>query len=101
MSGRPPSATATAPLVPLGQVVVTPSALVALISSGQEARLFLARHLCGDWGAGTPADAQANDRALREADRLLSAYPLQSGQTLWIITEADRSVTTLLLPEDD
>lgn len=86
--------------VPLGHIAITPGALDALTGSGQEARRFLARHERGDWGDLTPHDRAANDRALRDGDRLLSAYRFGDEQTLWIITEADRSATTLLLPDE-
>jgi hypothetical protein len=59
---------------------------------------FLSRHACGNWGDLCEADRQENARALRQGGRLMSTYTLKNGQTLWIITEADRSVTTLLLP---
>ena len=60
----------------------------------------IARHAFGDWGEICPEDQEANDRALFEDTRLLSAYRNQAGQKFWIITEADRSVTTVLLPEE-
>jgi hypothetical protein len=59
----------------------------------------LRRHACGDWGDLCPEDTLANEEALRDGDRLLSAYG-QGELRFWIITEADRSVTTVLLPED-
>ena len=62
--------------------------------------LYLARHAGGDWGDVCPEDARANDQALREGMRLLSAYTLQDGTRVWIITEADRSSTCILLPEE-
>lgn len=58
------------------------------------------RHATGDWGGLDPADKRANDSALANGERLLSAYPLRDGTKVWIITEWDRSVTTLLLPSD-
>ena len=60
----------------------------------------LKRHLCGDWGDVEPDDAKANDEAVREGTRILSVYQSTSGHTFWIITEADRSATTIILPED-
>jgi hypothetical protein len=83
---------------PLGQLVATPGALQALDEAGQCLEAFLFRHASGDWGDLCEADRQENARALRQGGRLMSTYTLKSGQTLWIITEADRSVTTLLLP---
>ncbi len=83
-----------------GVVVATPGALAALTDSGQNAVHFLARHLRGDWGDVDTADGQANDHALMHHGRLLSAYVLNTGERLWIITEWDRSATTLLLPSE-
>jgi hypothetical protein len=85
---------------PLGQTVATPGALEALGQAGQLPFHFLARHARGDWGELCPADKRANDRALREGDRLLSAYKTSTGERLWVITEADRSATTILLPSE-
>jgi len=84
----------------LGQTVATPGALEALGQAGQLPFHFLARHARGDWGELCPADKRANDRALREGDRLLSAYKTSTGERLWVITEADRSATTILLPSE-
>jgi hypothetical protein len=87
-------------LVPLGQVAITPGAQDTLTACGQEPRRFLLRHLRGDWGDVSAEDQAANDQALHDGDRLLSAYTIGDGVTLWIITEADRSATTLLLPDE-
>lgn len=87
------------PRFTLGQVVATPGALRLL---GQHQHLphhFLQRHAAGDWGELSPDDRQANETALIHGQRLLSAYCLGESR-LWLITEADRSVTTLLLPEE-
>ncbi len=83
-----------------GVIVATPAALAALQASGENVVHFLARHLRGDWGDVDAADAQANDHAVKQGGRLLSAYTLKTGENLWIITEADRSSTRLLLPTD-
>jgi hypothetical protein len=74
--------------------------LQALLAAGQSPSVFLERHLRGDWGLVSAGDAQANDDALRDGDRLLSAYATRLGTRLWVITEYDRSVTTILLPEE-
>ena len=84
----------------LGQVVATPGALQALEDSEQTAIEFLNRHVSGDWGELDPEDRKENEFSLKEGFRVLSAYILKTGQKIWIITEADRSVTTLLLPEE-
>jgi hypothetical protein len=65
-----------------------------------EVLLAVARHARGDWGEVPPEDQVANERALARRCRLLSAYRARDGTRFWIITEADRSVTTILLPED-
>jgi hypothetical protein len=61
---------------------------------------YLHRHLCGDWGALDELDRRRNEAALKSGDRLFSSYPVAPGLTLWIITEGDRSVTTLMLPDE-
>lgn len=88
-------------LFKLGNVVATPSALDLLDRAGINASTLLARHEKGDWGVICAEDAAANIQAIRDGDRVLSAYELgKNCERLWIITEHDRSVTTLLLPED-
>jgi hypothetical protein len=84
----------------LGYVVATPGALQALEAARQSADEFLARHVSGDWGEVGEADWDENGLALREGFRILSAYTLRTGVKIWIITEADRSATTILLPEE-
>jgi len=83
--------------VPLGQVVITANASLRL--STEEVLAALRRHAAGDWGDLCPEDAITNDQSLHEGGRLLSAYG-DGDYRFWIITEADRSVTTILLPED-
>ncbi|HZY87571.1 MAG TPA: hypothetical protein VFE78_22220 [Gemmataceae bacterium] len=85
---------------PLGQLAATPAALRALATAGQSPAAFLARHRAGDWGEVGAADWRANDSALRHGGRLLSAYRTAKSVRLWVITEADRSVTSVLLPEE-
>lgn len=84
----------------LGDVVATRSALDALHESDEAAEFYLNRHASGDWGIVSAPDARLNDIAVRDGARILSAYIVQSGVRIWIITEADRSATTVLLPED-
>jgi hypothetical protein len=82
----------------LGRIVATPNALSQL---GQPDILTaIQRHQAGDWGEVCPEDRAANDRALAEGARLLSVYHTTTGVRFWLITEADRSVTTVLMPED-
>jgi len=89
------------PLFSLGQLVATPGALAALAKAGQTPLEFLARHVRGDWGALTEEDRKENQLSLERGFRLLSSYRTNTGDTkLWVITEADRSATTILLPEE-
>ena len=81
----------------LGRVGATPGVLDAV--SMEELRSLLRRHAAGDWGDCTPEDAAENDRALVNGARLLSVYETAGG-TVWLITEADRSATTALLPSE-
>jgi hypothetical protein len=83
-----------------GQVVATPGALAAIGVSGESLFDYLTRHLSGDWGDVNAEDAQENELSLKHSWRLLSAYTLKSGTKIWVITEADRSSTCLLLPEE-
>jgi hypothetical protein len=84
----------------LGQILATPGALRELEAARQMPLEFLMRHVVGDWGDLDPHDIQENERALTVGARLFSAYTLANGQRLWIITEHDRSATTLLLPAE-
>ncbi len=90
----------TKPLFSLGQVVSTPGALVAMKQAGQDPAELLVRHVSGDWGDLCEEDKQENDLSVREGFRILSAYTLSTKVKVWIITEADRSATTFLLPEE-
>lgn len=85
---------------PLGRVLATPGALLALEKAGQQAQEFLDRHANGDWGEVDSHDAKENEFSLQRGLRLLSSYTTAAGDKLWIITEADRSATILLLPEE-
>lgn len=88
-------------LFPLGRVVATPGVLAAFERTPTVGVAdYLRRHLTGDWGELDAADRAENELSLREGFRLLSAYDLPDGTRFWIITEADRSSTTLLLPAE-
>lgn len=89
-----------APLFPVGACVATPGALDAMQGDRDLAHMLIARHMYGDWGDVCADDAAANESALRHGSRLMSVYRLVGGETLWLITEADRSVTTLLTPDE-
>jgi hypothetical protein len=82
----------------LGQMVITPNALNQL--NTEDVHSSICRHAHGDWGEVDEHDRQENELSLREGFRLLSVYTDRQGTKFWIITEADRSVTTVLLPED-
>lgn len=84
----------------LGEVVATPGVLKTFEESGDMAERFLARHQAGDWGDVCREDWEENDRSLESGLRLLSAYKLRDGSKIWIITEGDRSATTVLLPDE-
>ena len=88
------------PAFELGQIVATPGALAAIKKAGQQPGEFLTRHINRDWGDLDEEDRKENEYSLEHGFRLLSAYKTNAGDRLWIITEADRSVTTLLLPEE-
>ncbi len=88
----------TGPL-PLGRVFATPGALMALWDAGEHPFTYLARHARSDWGELRGFDRRQNEIALREGYRVFSSYEMPAGR-VWVITEADRSVTTILLPEE-
>lgn len=86
------------PLFVLGQLVATPGAIAACAEAQSDPLHYLRRHVSGDWGDLGDDDKAANDSALATGARILSAYTLATDERLWIITEADRAYTTLLLP---
>ena len=88
------------PRFPPGQFVATPGALQAFAEADESPLTYLRRHLAGDWGELDEEDRQENERSLAHGLRLFSAYLLNNGTRLWIITVSDRSATTLLLPEE-
>src|SRR5882672_8829588 len=88
------------PAFELGQIVATPGALAALRKAGQQPGEFLTRHVNREWGDLSDEDRKENDYSLEHGFRLLSSYRTNAGDKLWIITESDRTVTTLLLPEE-
>ncbi len=92
----------TPALFPLGFTHITPGALDLLDTAGIAPTALLARHAAGDWGVVPPEDARENALSLRQGFRLVSSYPVgdDPAARVWIITEADRSATLLLLPEE-
>ena len=99
MQTKSNSATYLPPRFTLGQIVATPAVLEHLERHGVNASEYLNRHVRGDWGDVPSEDAKENEFAVTRRLRLLSSYTI-AGERVWIITEADRSVTTLLLPSD-
>lgn len=88
------------PLFPLGQCVSTPGALEALARAGQSPAEFLDQHVRGQWGDVCEEDKRANEQALVDGERILSAYTTSLGVKFWVITASDRSSTTILLVEE-
>jgi hypothetical protein len=87
-------------LFPLGEVYLTIGAQEALEDSNQTANEFLAKYQLGNWGLVCDDDRRENELSVREGFRILSAYRTARDEKLWVITEADRSSTTILLPEE-
>ena len=85
--------------LPLGRIVATPGALKVLREAGEDPLRCLARHCSGDWGDLDEYNRRENERSLKHGWRVLSSYPVGE-ERIWIIIEADRSVTTILLPEE-
>lgn len=89
------------PLFSPGHVVITPAARDMCAAHGIDPRHLLERHLSGDWGDLLPADQKKNNAGVNTGDRLLSSYPVADpDDRVWLITEGDRSVTTIMLPDD-
>ena len=84
----------------VSQIVGTPGAVDALIEANQDPAELLHRHLTGDWGDLEDEDKKENELSVKEGFRILSAYKLDTGVKFWVITEWDRSVTTILLPNE-
>jgi hypothetical protein len=84
----------------LGLLLITPAAEQAIHESGNTPIEFIERHARGDWGELCEADRKANERALQGGSRIFSTYHTSRGDKLWVITEADRRATTILLPEE-
>jgi len=87
--------------LPLGKIYGTMGALVAFARAlDEDLNYYISRHANGDWGEVDEHDRKANQYALEHGLRVMSVYTLRTGEKIWIITEADRSVTTILLPEE-
>ena len=87
-------------LFPLGRIVATSGALEAMGAAETNGFEHPARHVQGDWGDLGQEDKRENDLSVRESFRILSACQLRTGVKMWIITEADRAVSTFLLPNE-
>lgn len=85
---------------PLGRLLITPAARDEILGAGYRPTEYVARHVSGDWGDLCAFDRQANEDALRDGERILSAYRLTTGEKLYVITEWDRSATTVLLARE-
>jgi hypothetical protein len=79
--------------------MATPGALNVLLEAGEDPLRYLARHSSGDWGDLDNHDQRENEHSLKYGWRIVSSYPIGE-MAIWIITEADRSITTILLPEE-
>lgn len=91
----------TVPLFVLGRIVATPGALSVLEEAGTDALALLRRHAAGDWGDLDAHDMRENERSVKHGFRILSSYPVRrDGGKIWVITEADRSSTCILRPEE-
>jgi hypothetical protein len=86
--------------LPLGRVVATPGALRTLEEAGVSPASFLIRHANGDWGELDEHDRKENEFSLNNGFRILSNYTLPNRERVWVITEADRSSTCILLPSE-
>jgi hypothetical protein len=98
--GNPEEVNELKPLFNLGQIVGTPGALIAMEEAKQLPVELLLRHVTGDWGDLDDEDKKENELSVKEGFRILSAYNLDTGVKVWVITEWDRSVTTILLPNE-
>ncbi len=87
-------------LFSLGQIYLTIGVRKALAESNELPNEFLEKHQSGDWGLVCKEDAEENDFSVKEGFRILSAYKTSKGEKLWIITEADRSSSTILCPDE-
>lgn len=88
------------PRFKLGRIFATPAALEVIVDARVSIIDLLIRHIRSDWGDLSESDRQQNEYAVEKGQRLLSSYVLPGGHTVWLITEADRSASTFLLPAD-
>lgn len=88
------------PRFTVSRMLISPGALVALVEAREDPRAFVYRHIQGDWGDVSPEEWAENEYAVKHGERLFSIYHTRHGRTLWVLTEASRYVTTILLPEE-
>jgi hypothetical protein len=100
--GRDKRGASMPPTLSLGEITVTENAATALTAAGQEAEEFLHRHSQGDWGDLSAYEKQEHDQGLARGSRtvLLSAYPLKTDQTVWVITHLEQDTTIVMLPKE-
>ena len=89
------------PLFQVGEIVVTPDALMALYEADDEPFQYLIRHQIGDWGEASPEEVTANEAGIEQQGRIHSIFSLITNTKICVITKADRSKTTIMLPEED
>ena len=95
-----PSQQQQQPKFSLGKIIVTPNAVDAFFAAHQTPHEFMAQHRAGNWGEVSQYEQEQNECCLKKGLRIISAYRLKTGVKIWVITEADRSATTLLLSEE-
>ncbi|KVG12479.1 hypothetical protein [Burkholderia thailandensis] len=95
-----PSTVHAGPRFKLGRIFATPAALEAIANARVSIIDLLIRHMRGDWGDLSESDRQQNELSVKAGLRLLSCYVLPGHQTVWVVTEWDRTATTILLPGD-
>lgn len=88
------------PKFPLGKTVITRGADEAFAKTGDDPAIYLRRHHGADWGELSQEDVEVNEDGLKNEGRLMSVYRIKDGTKIWVITEWDRSVTTILLPDE-
>ena len=87
-------------LFELGELAATPNAMAAIITAGKKPNDFLVRHVAGDWSEMAEEDRATNSNAVLRGGRIFSSYAVSRDVRIWVITEADRSVTSILLPSE-
>jgi hypothetical protein len=84
----------------VGWMILSPGALVVLLEAQEDPKALVQRHMAGDWGDVGPADWAENEYAMKHGERLFSVYHTRHGRKLWVVTEANRYATTILVPDE-